>query len=67
MMKNMKNPPEEWKDAYADLKEYYDDYITLTNLCTNPSGNLTTYSNNFSQADTDTVNGYEKINSYLED
>lgn len=67
MIKNMKNPPEEWKDAYDDLKEYYDDYITLTNLCTNPSGNLTTYSNNFSQADTDTVNGYEKINSYLED
>lgn len=67
MMKDMKNPPEDWEDAYDDLKEYYEDYITLTNLCINPSGNLTTYSNNFNQADLDTVNGYEKISSYLED
>lgn len=67
IMKKMKNPPEDWKDAYDDLKEYYDDYITLTNLCTNPSGNLQTYSNNFSQADTDVLNGHEEINTYLED
>lgn len=66
MMKDMKNPPEEWKDAYDDLKDYYDDFITLTNLCTNPSGSLQTYSNNFSEADSDTVNGWEKMKTYLD-
>lgn len=66
LMKDMKNPPEEWEDAYKDLKDYYDDYLTLTNLCTNPSGSLQTYSSNFSNADTDTVNGYNKMKSYLD-
>lgn len=66
LMKDMKNPPEEWKDAYEDLKSYYDSYLTLTNLCTNPTGSLQTYSTNFSNADTDTVNKYEKMKSYLD-
>lgn len=66
LMKDMKNPPKEWEDAYTDLKDYYDDYLTLTNLCTNPSGSLTTYSSTFSNADTDTFNGYAKMKSYLD-
>ena len=66
LMKEMKNPLEEWTDAYNDLKDYYDDYLTLTNLCTNPSGSLQTYSTNFSNADTDALNGYNKIRSYLD-
>lgn len=66
LIKEMKNPPEEWKDAYNDLKDYYDDYLTLTNLCTNPSGSLQTYSTNFSNADTDALNGYNKMKSYLD-
>ncbi len=65
LMKEMKQPPEEWKEAYNDLKDYYDDYLTLTNLCTNPSGSLQTYSTNFNNADTDALNGYNKIKSYL--
>lgn len=66
LMKEMKNPPEEWKDAYSDLKDYYDDYLTLTNLCTNPSGSLQTYTTNFNNADTDALNGYNKVQSYLD-
>ena len=66
LMKNMKNPPSEWKDAYDDLKEYYDNYLTLTNLCTNPTGSLQTFSSNFSQADNDTVNNYDKMKTYFD-
>lgn len=66
LMREMKNPPEEWSDAYLDLKDYYDDYLTLTNLCTNPSGSLQTYSTNFNNADTDALNGYNKVKSYLD-
>lgn len=66
LMKEMKNPPEEWKDAYNDLKEFYDNYLEFTNCCTNPSGSLQTYSTNFSNADTKVLNGYNKLNSYLD-
>ena len=66
IMKILKNPPEDWKDAYSDMKKFYDEYLYLTNLCTSPSGSLQTYSTNFSNADTNTVNWYEKVKSYLE-
>lgn len=66
LIQKMKNPPQEWEDAYNDLKDFYDDYLILTNLCTNPSGNLQTYSTNFSNADADTVNGYNRVKSYLD-
>ena len=65
-MKKMKNPPEEWKDAYNDLKDYYDDYLTFTNMCVNPSGSLTTYSSNFSTADSNALNSYYKVKAYLD-
>ena len=66
LMKDMKNPPEEFEEAYDDLKEYYDNYLTLTNLVINPSGSLTTFSNNFNDADSNTVNSYEKMKTYIE-
>ena len=66
LMKEMKNPPKEWQEAYEDLKDYYNDYLTLTNLCTSPSGSYNTYTANFSQADTDVVNGYDKVQNYLD-
>lgn len=66
LMKEIKNPPKEWEEAYRDFKDFYDDYLTLTNICTNPSGSLTTYSSNFNNADSDTLNGYNKIKAYLD-
>lgn len=66
LMKKMKNPPEEWEEAYDELKDYYDDYLTLTNLCINPTGSLNTYSSNFNDADSDVLNGYNKMKTYLD-
>lgn len=40
LMKELKNPPEEYKDAYEAIPELYDAYISLTNLATDPSGSL---------------------------
>lgn len=34
LMKKLKNPPEEYKDAYESLSKLYDAYISLTNLVT---------------------------------
>lgn len=65
IMKKLINPSEEYKEAYTMLKEYYDNYYSLTELAINPTGSLTTYSNNFNQADTDTARSYNKIKTYL--
>ena len=65
LMKKMKNPSEEWKESYDDLKDYYDDYLYFTNLVINPSGSLQTFSSNFNDADTNALNGYNKMKQYL--
>ena len=67
MMKKMKNPPQEYKDAYEKMQEFYDAYMTLTNLVTDPSGNLQTYADSFSKADTDASNCYKAMKVYLEE
>ena len=67
LMKELKNPPEEYKDAYEAISELYDAYVSLTNLATDPSGSLQTFSTNFNDADTETLNCYKAMKLYLED
>ena len=62
----LSNPPEEMKEAYADLKQLYNDYIALNNYCTNPQGNLTSYSTGFSDADSKVSNDYNIMRRYAE-
>ena len=66
LMKKLKNPPEEYKDAYESLSKLYDAYISLTNLATDPTGSLQTYSQNFNDADNETLNCYNALKMYLE-
>lgn len=67
LMKELKNPPEEYKDAYEAIMELYDAYLSLTNLATDPSGSLQTFSTNFNDADTETLNCYKAMKLYLDD
>ena len=67
LMKDLKNPPDEYKEAYDSLSELYNAYIALTNYVTDPSGSLQTYSSNFNDADTNTLNCYNAMKRYLED
>lgn len=67
LMKKMKNPPEEYKEAYEKMQEFYDAYIALTNLATDPTGSLQTYSTSFNDADTDASNCYKAMKVYLEE
>lgn len=66
LMKELKNPPEEYEEAYEALKELYDAYTRLTNLVINPSGSLTTFSENFNNADSDTANCYDAMKLYID-
>ena len=67
LMKELRNPPKEYEDAYAALKDYYDEYLAFTNLVVDPSGSLQTFSNNFNDADSNTLNAYNAMKLYLED
>lgn len=67
IMKGLQNPPEEYESAYSAIQEFYDDYLELTNLVTNPTGSLQTFSTNFNSADTAIANSYGKMKLYLDD
>ena len=44
-MKDLVNPPEEYKEAYEKLQDFYDSYFELTNLVISPTGSLSSYTN----------------------
>ena len=67
LMRELKNPPKEYKDAYEAISELYDAYLSLTNLAIDPSGSLQTYSTNFNDADSETSNCYNGMKLYLDD
>lgn len=64
-MKSLLNPPEEYEEAYEAIKEFYNAYLNLTGLVINPSGSLQTFSNNFNNANTETVNCYKAMQLYI--
>jgi hypothetical protein len=66
LMKRLKNPPEEHEESYEALKELYDAYTALTNLATNPTGSLTTFSENFNRADSEVANCYDAMELYMD-
>ena len=67
MMKELQNPPEEHKEAYDALKEFYAAYTELVGCATNPTGNLTSYTSSYNEADQNTSNCYKAMEMYLED
>ena len=66
LMKDLKNPPEEYEDAYAALSKFYDAYTKLTNLAINPTGSLQTFSSNFNDADTEAYSSYSAMELYID-
>ncbi|MCD7708455.1 MAG: zinc ribbon domain-containing protein [Clostridiales bacterium] len=66
MMKDMQNPPEEWSEAYDALMDFYESYVTLSNLVISPSGSLMTYTSNFNDADSAVLDAYQKMKLYID-
>ena len=66
MMKDMKNPPDEWTEAYDELRSFYDAYTEFTNLVVSPTGSLQDYSTNFNNLDSKVSNEYNKMKMYIE-
>ena len=66
LMKELKNPPEQYAEAYDEINEYYDSYTEFVNLVISPNGSLQSFSNNFNDLDSKTANAYKKINLYFD-
>lgn len=64
LMRTLKNPPKEYQEAYDALKDYYDAYIELVGCAVNPSGNLSSYTEKFNDADTNVSNCYDAMKIY---
>jgi hypothetical protein len=67
LMKELQNPPEEYTEAYSSIKEFYDAYLELTGLVTNPSGSLQTFSSDFNNAVSETAKCYKAMDIYISD
>ena len=66
LMKELRNPPKEYEEAYSVLKAYYDNYLKMTQLVVNPKGSLQSFAEDFNKADTDTANSYEEMKLYID-
>lgn len=65
MMKDLRNPPDEWKEAYDELKEYYDAYADLIKMAVSPSGSLQTYSEDFRETDSEAAKCFDKVKQFF--
>ncbi len=65
-IKELRNPPEEFEEAYDAVKNCYDAYLTFTNLVVSPTGSLTSFSSNFNDADSALVNKYNTLKSFVD-
>lgn len=61
----MQNPPADLTACYTTLSELYDAFLDLTGCATNPTGNLTSYTQTFNQADSDFMDAYKKLGSMI--
>ncbi len=66
LMKQLKEPPKKYEEAYSVLKVCYDNYLKMTKIVISPTGSLNTFSEDFNIYDNDMVDSYEKMKLYLE-
>ena len=65
LMKQLKSPPAKYKEVYSVLKEYYGNYLSMTNMVISPSGSFQSFSDDLTQADKATASSFDKIKLYL--
>lgn len=63
----LKNPPEEYEDAYEVAKKVYSAYSDLCQCATNPSGNYQTALEKHNAADSDCVKYMKELRLYFEE
>ena len=66
LVKQLKEPPKKYEEAYSVLKIYYDNYMEMTKIVINPTGSLNAFSEDLNTYDNNTVDSYEKMKLYLD-
>ena len=64
-MKELTNPPDNYKEAYSQLKTIYNDYMEFSNLVINPDGTIITYTEDFNDADEKLAKDLESARVYF--
>lgn len=67
LFKNLKNPPREMKDAFEDLEELYDVYLSFTEMAIDPSGSLTSFTERYNELDNEIATLYNKAYRNIDD
>ena len=63
-MKNMLSPPEGFENAFKALESMYNSFIRFTDIVLNCKGSLESFSNSFSDADSELINLYHAAELY---
>lgn len=66
LMKKIKNPPDQYAEAAAALKECYDNYIKFTGCVIDPRGSLNSFSEDFGKYDEAVADSLQKLNLYFD-
>lgn len=66
LMKQLKKPPKKYEEAYSVLMIYYDNYMKMTKIVISPTGSFNTFSEDFNNFDSNTIDAYEKMKLYLD-
>lgn len=67
LIKKLQNPPDGLDNCYDTVSDLYDAYKILTDLAISPSGNYTGFSTNKSDAVSDFMSAYEKLDNQIPD
>ena len=62
LMKNMRDYPKEYEYIYNDLLEYYNTFLSLTNIALNPSGSYNSFTDNVDEIIKKFLEYHNKIN-----
>lgn len=65
LIKKLQNPPEGLDKCYDTVSELYEAYKTLTDLAISPSGNYSGFGTNKSDAVSDFLSAYEKLDNQI--
>ncbi len=65
-MRELQNPPKGCSQLHDAFMNFYDAYYELVNCAIDPTGNLESYSNEFSDADEDSAKYFDKLKVYFE-
>lgn len=67
LIKKLQNPPDGLDKCYDTVSDLYEAYKTLTDLAVGPSGNYSGFSTNKSEAVSDFMAAYEKLDNQIPD